>query len=614
MKPKNLLDMVRRTVERYPEKDALMFKDGGAYRGISYREMWKQVKEAALGLTRLGVGPGDKVAILSENNPMWPVTDLAIASLGAVSVPIYPTQTAEQTAYILKNAECKAAVVENGDQLRKVKSTGVQLGGVVVMKPEPGFSDGEGVLSFDALRKEGRDHPRARWEEEWKAIDGEQLVTIIHTSGTTGPPKGVMLTHDNFLANTEGVHFWILELLPEDVTLSYLPLSHVFERMAGQFMPLKVGATIAYAESIDTIQQNMVEVRPTVMTSVPRLFEKVYARVQEQIELASPLRKKIFNWAVDVGKRRYEHLMKARVDQLLLGDPLDPNLGIQFDLANRLVYRKIKERVGGRLRGMVSGGAPLNPEIAEFFWSIDLPVLEGYGLTETSPVIASNPMLRPKIGTVGKPLPNLEVRTAPDGEVLVKGPSVMKGYYNNPEATAKTIRDGWLHTGDLGELDEDGYLKIIDRKKNILILSTGKNVAPQPVENTINNSAYIAQSVLIGNGRKFVIAMVVPDFENLIPWAKKKGLPAQDPENLANHPEVQHLLNEEVKRLTKDFAAFEQPKKVTVCGKEWTIEGGELTPTMKVRLKVVEEKYGDLIEKAYADAAGAGVEAAVGRV
>lgn len=605
MKPKNLLDMVAKTVDRFSDKDALMYKSGAAYQSITYGEMWRQVKEAAAGLAHLGIGFDDKVALLSENNPMWPISDLAIASIGAVSVPIYPTQTAEQTAYILKNADCRGAIVENKEQLRKIRSTEVELEFIVLMKPEAGFSDGDRVLSFDSLRKEGVDHPLPGWEQEWQQIDGDQLVTIIHTSGTTGPPKGVMLSHNNFISNTEGVNFWVIELVPEDVTLSYLPLSHVFERMAGQFVPLKVGATIAYAEGIDQIEENLLEVRPTVLTSVPRLFEKVHARVQEQIESGTPLRKKIFNWAVDVGRQRYEHLLRARVDQLVLGDPLPPQLKRKFELANRLVFQKIKDRLGGNLRGMVSGGAPLNPEITDFFWSVDMPVLEGYGLTETSPVIASNPMLRPRIGSVGRPLPNLEVKIAEDGEILVKGPSVMKGYYKNEEATAKTIQKGWLHTGDLGELDEDGYLKVVDRKKNILVLATGKNVAPQPVENAINNSPYIENSVLIGNGRKFVISLVVPDYENLLPWAKKQGLPEQDPENLAGHPKVQALLESEVKRLTKGFAAFEQPKQVKVCAKEWTVDSGELTPTLKVRLKVVEEKYADLIEEAYADAQAA---------
>ncbi|MDN4593188.1 AMP-dependent synthetase/ligase [Polycladomyces subterraneus] len=601
MKPKNLLDMVRRTVNSYPDKPALMYKSNGVYRGITYRQLWEQVRDTAAGLVRFGLRSGDKVALISENHPFWPVTDLAVASLGGVSVPVYPTLPPDQVAFILKNADCRMAVVEDEHQLEKVREGGVELTNIVVMKPGPSFTGEKGILSFDALLKEGAAHPLENWEEEWKKIDRDHLVTIIHTSGTTGRPKGVMLTHGNFLANMEGIHFWCLEVLPDDVFLSYLPLSHVFERLAGQFVPLSVGATIAYAESTDTIQENLLEVKPTVMTSVPRLFEKVYARVQEQVDAGTPLRRKIFDWAVRVGMERYEYYLRTPIDELLLGGGLPPKLKLRWKIADRLVYRKVKERLGGRIRGMVSGGAPLNPEIAQFFWAINLPVLEGYGMTETAPVIATNPMVRTKIGTVGKPLPNVEIRIADDGEVLVRGPNVMQGYYKNPEATKEQIRDGWLHTGDLGELDEDGYLKIIDRKKNLIILSTGKNLAPQPIENAINNSPYIAQSVLIGHGRKYVIALVVPDFENLEPWAQKQGWSTEPRESLVRRTEVQQLLQREVQRLTAGFAAYEQPKKVLVAEKEWTIEGGELTPTLKVRVKEIEKRYRELIERAYAE-------------
>lgn len=614
MKPKNLLDMVRRTVNSCPDKTALMFKTNGVYRGITYRQLWEQVRDTAAGLAYLGMRSGDKVALISENHPFWPVTDLAVASLGGVSVPVYPTLPPDQVAFILKNADCRMAVVEDEHQLGKIREGGAELTHIVVMKPKPGFTGEKGILSFDALMKEGAAHPLENWEEGLDRIDRDHLVTIIHTSGTTGLPKGVMLTHGNFLANMEGVQFWCMEVRPDDVFLSYLPLSHVFERMAGQFMPLSVGATIAYAESIDTIQENLQEIKPTVMTSVPRLFEKVYARVQEQIDAGTPLRRKIFDWAVKVGMERYEYYLRTPIDELLLGDGMPPKLKRRWKIAERLVYRKVKERLGGRLRGMVSGGAPLNPEIAQFFWAIDLPVLEGYGMTETAPVIATNPMVRTKVGTVGKPLPNVEVRIADDGEVLVRGPNVMKGYYKNPEATSEQIRDGWLHTGDLGELDEDGYLKIIDRKKNLIILSTGKNLAPQPVENAINNSPFIAQSVLIGHGRKYVIALVVPDFENLEPLARKQGWPTESREALVRHSEVQQLLQREVQRLTAGFASYEQPKKVIVAEKEWTIGDGELTPTLKVRVKEIEKRYREAIDRAYAEEAPSKAEMTTVRV
>jgi len=599
MKPKNLLDMVRRTVDRHSEKTALMWKEGGVYRSITYREMWEQVRQAAAGLSVTGVRAGDKVAILSENNTMWPVTDLAVASLGAVSVPIYPTLPAEQVTYILNQADCHVAVVENETQLQKVQKSETGARQIVVIKPDQGFMAADGILSFGQLLELGQSHPLEGWDDHWSRIGRDQLFTIIYTSGTTGRPKGVMLTHGNILSNIEGVQFWCIEARPDDVFLSYLPLSHIFERMAGQFVPLSVGAVIAYAESIHTIEENLREVRPTVMTSVPRLFEKVHARVQEVINAAPPVVRKIFDWAIRIGYRRYEHYLKCSLDELVLHGSLPPGLKFQWKIAERLVYRKVKSRFGGRIRGMISGGAPLNPEIARFFWSLNLPVMEGYGLTESSPVIAVNPIARAKIGTVGKPLPNVEVRLAEDGEVLVKGPNVMRGYYKNPEATDEQIRDGWLHTGDLGEWDEEGYLRIIDRKKNLIILSTGKNLAPQPVENAINNSPYIAQSVLIGHGRKYVIALVVPDFENLEPWARKQGWPTESREALVRRAEVKELLQREVQRLTAGFASYEQPKKVLVAEKEWTVEDGELTPTLKVRVKEIEKRYREAIDRAY---------------
>lgn len=612
MKAKNLLDMVRRSVERYPDKAALMWKDQGSYRSLTYREFWEEVRQIAAGLARLGVGRGDKVAIVSENNPKWPITDFAICSLGAVSVPIYPTLPAEKAADILKNADCQVAVVENEEQLKKIRQESI-IRYFAVMHPGTAFSREERVLDFLELAKIGGEHPLHNWEQIWREIGRDQLATIIHTSGTTGEPKGAMLTHGNFLSNIEAIQFWCLEARHDDVLLSYLPLSHVFERLAGQFMPLSVGATIAYAESIDKIQENLLEVKPTVMTSVPRLFEKVYARVQEQIEAGTPLRRKIFDWAVQVGLKRYEHYLQSPLDKLIL-DGWPARLRWEWKLADWLVYRKVKSRLGGRLRGMISGGSALNPEIARFFWAIDVPVLEGYGLTETSPVIAVNPMARAKIGTVGKPLPNLEVRIASDGEVLVRGPSVMKGYYKNEEATAAQLSDGWFHTGDLGEIDEEGYLKIVDRKKSILVLSTGKNVAPQPVENAINQSVFIEQSALIGNGRKYVIVLVVPDFESVFVWARKKGIPAESRADLLKNAEVLNLLRGEVERAVKSFALHEQPKKVVVMSKEWTVETGELTPSLKVRMNEIEKKYADIINRTYAEEVIAEWQAATGEI
>src|SRR5699024_10829469 len=458
-----------------------------------------------------------------------------------------------------------------------------ELENIIIMYPEEDFLPPENYYAFSMVESLGKDHHIDSWEKNWSDFGRDDLLTIINTSGTTGKPKGAMLTHGNILANIEGVQFWLVELLPEDVTLSYLPISRVLERLAGHYLPLSVGTTIGYAESIETIPQNLQEIRPTVFTSVPRLFEKVYTQVQEEIKNGSALKRKIFNWALSIGKEKYNYYLHANVDQFLSQNYLPKKFYQKWKRADMLVFQKIKEQLGGRIRGLVSGGGTLNREIAKFFWALDIPILEGYGLTETSPIITANPMIRGKVGTVGKVLPNLEVKIAEDGEVLVRGPSITKGYYNNPEETKESFEGDWFKTGDVGELDEDGYLKIIDRKKRLLVLSTGMNVAPQPIENAINESAYISQSLVVGENRKYVICLVNPEYENLIPWAKKNGIAAPTREEMSQHQKVKQLLEKEVKKLTKKFTNYAQPKKVIVIGEEWTIDGGELTPKLSLK-------------------------------
>lgn len=612
MKPQSLIEMLSLTVNQYPDKAALMWKRDGSYRSMTYRQFWDRIHRFASGLSQLGIGRDSKVAILSENNPMWAITDFAVASLGAVSVPIYPTLPAEQVHFILDNADVEVAVVENEEQLRKIADGNTDVRYGIIMNPPSDWVATDKWRTFSEVEEDGERALLRDWEDGWRKIERDDLATIIHTSGTTGPPKGVMLTHGNFLSNMEGVHFWVIELFPSDVALSYLPLSHVFERMAGHFMPLSSGCTIAYAESIDKIPENFLEVRPTIMTSVPRLFEKVYAKVLEEVESGSSIKKKIFNWAVDVGRKRYELYLKTPINELLLRDPMPKNLKRKWALADKLVFQKVKAQLGGRLRGMVSGGGTLNPEIASFFWALDIPILEGYGLTETSPVVTTNPMIRAKVGTIGRPLPNLEVKIAEDGEILVKGPNVMKGYYKDKEATEKDLVDGWFHTGDIGEFDEEGYLKIIDRKKHLLVLSTGKNVAPAPIENAINESRFIENSVLVGDKRKFVSVLIKPDYENLIPWAEKQGIPTDSRKALLHHSEVVNLLHGEVARLTRHFANFEQPKKVVIIEDDWTVESGELTPKLSIRMNAIQEKYGALIDDLYANAEKPEAETAAG--
>ncbi|QQK78715.1 long-chain fatty acid--CoA ligase [Salicibibacter cibi] len=609
MDPNNLVEMLSQTVNRYPDEEALMWKQSGSYTSMTYREFWKTIRNVASGLHRLGVKPEDKVAILSKSSQSWAISDFAIASIGAISVPVYPTLPSNQVSYVLNNGDCTVVIAEDDEQLQKFKDENTKVQHSIVMKPGSGFTSTDNISSFSSLEGDGANHPLKDWEEQWKAIKGDQLMTIIHTSGTTGPPKGVMLTHDNFLSQMKAIQFWVIELRAEDIHLSYLPLSHVFERMAGHFMPLMAGTTIAYAESIDTIQDNLQEVKPTIMTSVPRLFEKVYAKVVDQIESGSPMKRKIFNWAVDVGKERYDYYVNTPVHELVL-QPMPKKLQSKMARADRLVYQTIKERLGGKMRGMVVGGGSLNPDIAKFFWSLDIPILEGYGLTETSPVVTTNPMTRAKIGTTGKPIPGCRVRIAPDGEVLVKGPNVMQGYYKNKEATDQDIVDGWLYTGDIGTFDEEGYLKIIDRKKRILVLSTGKNVAPAPIESAINESRYIEFAAVIGDGRKYVSALVTPDMENLLPWAKQQGIQTVSRVELCARDDVQQLLMDEVARQTQSYADYERPKKVVTIGDEWTVDGGELTPKLSLRMKNIEEKYSEHIERAYDEASTSAKEVA----
>lgn len=597
-KPNNVVEMLRRTVERFGDKEALMYKVDGKYRAITYKELWERIEHFACGLVDLGIKANDKVAIIANSGPLWVISDFAIASIGAVSVPVYPTLPVDRVDYILQKTETVAAIVENAEQLEKVEAATATIGQKIVMQPD-GISFVEGQYAFQDVEALGKDNPLETWEALWNKISRDQLLTIISTSGTTGHPKGAMLTHGNILANIEGVYFWLIEIVPEDLLLSYLPVSHVFERLAGHFLPLSIGVTVAYAESIDTIADNLKEVRPTIFTSVPRLFEKVYTRLREDILRGSGLKRKIFEWALRVGEERYEHYVQSDVNTMIRQKIYPKHLERKWQIADRLVYAKVKEQLGGRLRGAVSGGGTLNPEIAKFFWALDVPVFEGYGLTETSPIITVNPMIRGKVGTVGKVLPNLEVKFSEDGELLVRGPSVTRGYYNDPEETEKAFDGDWFKTGDIGEVDEQGYIRIIDRKKRILVLSTGMNVAPQPIENAINESPYISQSLVLGEDRNYVICIINPEYDTLVDWAKRKGIAFSVKEELCELDQVRSLLEREVFQATKGFTNYAQPKKVIIAKEEWTIDGEELTPKLSLRAKVVEERYADEIEAVY---------------
>jgi long-chain acyl-CoA synthetase len=594
MEIRTLCDLFYHSVDTFKKADHLRFKRGGAWHDVSSEEFRLAAEELSMGLRALGLERGDRVAILSENRPEWAYADIATLLAAAVDSPIYSTLTPPQVLYILKDAEAKVVFVSGAVQAKKVaevRSEAPYLRHVIRMDPDPV----EGTLSLEEVRALGRpalekdkDAVRKRAAE----VKAEDLATLIYTSGTTGDPKGVMLTHSNLVSNVLSSLKTFAGISETDVALSFLPLCHVFERMGGYYVMLRKGVTIAYAEGVDKVPENMLEVRPTLMLSVPRLYEKMYQRVNEKVAADPPARQKFFRWALGVGRELFHHTVARTRPGLLLR--------LKGAVADRLVFSKIKARTGGRLRLFVSGGAPLSREIAEFFGATGLLILEGYGLTETSPVICVNTPEKMKPGSVGPAIDGVEIRIAEDGEILTRGPHVMKGYYKRPEATAEVLdKDGWFHTGDIGVLDPEGFLVITDRKKDILVTSGGKNIAPQPIENRLKANRFFTEVVMVGNKRNFAAALVVPNFETLEKWAKDKGISFASREDLTGRSEVQLHYRELIASLTTDLAQFEKIKRIVLLPREFSLEAGELTPTLKVKRRIVESKYKDLIDRMY---------------
>ena len=577
----------------YKKPDRMMVKAAGVWRKISTDEVEATVRHLSLGFQALGLKPGDRMAILSENRPEWVMADFAALAAGAVTVPIYTSLLPDQVRYILNDAAAKIVVCSDLEMWRKVEAVRDGLPGlerVIVIEDDP--PAGAHALSDVAemgRRLEGEEP--GRFERSAEAVRPGDLASIIYTSGTTGVPKGVMLSHANFAANIASLTE-VIDFRETDTGLSFLPLSHVLERTA-TFLLFRVGAAMAYAESIEAVASNMVEVRPTVIISVPRLFEKIYSRIMDQIMAGSRLKRAIFVWSLATGKKH-----AART---IAGKGIPVHLSFKHALADKLVFSKITARTGGRIRYAICGGAPLSKDITEFFFAIGLQVLPGYGLTETSPVLTGNTPGRVRFGTVGKAIPGVELRIAEDGEILARGPNVMMGYYKNEADTREVLKDGWLHTGDIGRLDEDGFLIITDRKKDIIVTSGGKNIAPQPIESLIQASPFIASAVVVGSSRKFISALVVPDFEKLEPYARTHGIAFADRADLSRRPEVATFLLDEVNRMTPGLASYERVKKVAVLDRDFDIDLGEVTPTLKVRRNIVERKYADIIESLYKD-------------
>jgi long-chain acyl-CoA synthetase len=598
--PGTLNQLFFEAVSKYNRPDALQVKTGGTYRPISHNEVADRVRHAARGLSSLGVRRGDRVAILSENRPEWAVADFACLTIGLTDVPIYPTLPADQIAYMLKDSGAVAIFVSNKTQAEKIREIRSQL---PALKTVIGFDDVPGLtnMSIAELEKRGAQGENKEsiktYREDALTVKPDDLATIIYTSGTTGEPKGVMLTHDNIYGNVAASRTAI-PFEGRDVALSFLPLSHIFERMGGHYLMFATGTSIAYAESIDAVPVNMQEVRPTLVLSVPRLYEKMFARVLESALTGGFLKKQIFFWARGVADRWANEKLAGREPGGLLAQ--------QYAIAQKLVFSKLKARTGGRLRYFVSGGAPLSPDINKFFFAAGLTILEGYGLTETSPVITVNTPQNFRIGTVGKVVDGVEVKIADDGEILTRGPYVMKGYYNKPDATREAIDpDGWFHTGDIGEL-RDGFLAITDRKKDIIVTAGGKKVAPQPLENKVKTNKYVAQAVMIGDKRKFPSMLIVPNFDQLERWAAKRNIIWTDRAQLLRMPTIQAKMEKEVNEELEGAAHFEMPKKIGLLEHDFSIERGELTPTQKVKRRAIDKHYKTLIDSLYDEAERSG--------
>ena len=582
-----LISMFEAAVQHYGDKPALAHKPkGGTYLDISYTELGASVAAFSKGLTALGVEKNDRVALLSENRPEWAITDFGSLKVGAVTVPMFSTLTAAQVRYILEDSGAKIICVSTEKQLEKVaaiRDAVPTLEQVILFDPMEGEPP-EGVIQFEAVCElDG-----AATEADANADD---IATIIYTSGTTGNPKGVMLTHANFISNVEACTS-LIDVSETDVLLSFLPLSHVFERLGGHYVPLFSGAKIAYAESTFTVAQNMKEVAPTVMLSVPRLYETMHERILRAVQEGSGLKQKIFHWGVSVGSAVSSAIQQGKKPSALLQ--------LQQNIADKLVFAKLKEATGGRLRFFVSGGAALPQSIAEFFHAAGILILEGYGLTETSPVISLNHPGKWKFGTVGPKVEGIEVKIAEDGEILTRGPHVMKGYFNNEAATAEVIdADGWFHTGDIGIIDADGFIKITDRKKNIIVLSNGKNVAPQPIESELVRSPFISQVMVVGSERKNLGALIVPNFDALKTWGAENNVAMDDIKTVLETREVHHLIQGEIQSCLTNFADFEQVRRVRLLDKEFSQEDDEMTPTLKLKRNVIMKKYGDAIAGMY---------------
>ncbi len=593
MNVETLVDLFEYATQTHRKNDTFLTKRSGKYEPVSAEEVREKVYFVAAGLASLGIQNNDRVGLLSENRPEWTIADFGILCAGAITVPLSPTLPFAQIRELLLDCEPRALFVSNLKQLENILSISSDLPSlqkIILLENRTGNL--HSVLSFNQLVASGAHYLQRNpgWVEEFsRQVVANDIASIIYTSGATGIPKGVMLSHGNIVANVLGCAEAI-SIDHSDLALSFLPLSHIFERTVDYLMFYR-GATIAYAESVETVAANMHEVRPTVVACVPRFFEKMYARIQDTMAASSPLKRGLMSWALHVGRQVNQSTHATQ--------HIPVSLKIQKGLAETLVFSKLKHALGGRVRFFISGGAPLAPELADYFFSAGILILEGYGLTETAPVIAVNRPAQFKFGTVGLPLHNVSIKIAPDGEILTRGPAVMKGYYGKEAETRAVMEDGWFHTGDIGVIEKEGFLKVTDRKKEIIVTASGKNIAPQKIENLLKSNPHFLNIVVVGNRRPYLSALVVPNPSKVKQAAQALGLKASDYGKLLQDLQIYRHFMGEIQRMGADLASFEKVKRIVLLEDDFSIEKGEMTATLKIRRRIIEDKYKDLIEQVY---------------
>lgn len=579
MNQEHFFQVFLRNIQQYGSKPCLRYKKEGEWKSLSWFDVETSVSQIALGLLDLGIRKGDAVAIFASTRIEWTLCDLAILSIGAVSIPIYQSNTAEQAAYILENSESKLIFTENSDLTGRVRQRNQAIRIVQMTGEVPGSGE-----TLPQLMRRGWD--KKRWQQAVREIRLEDLATIVYTSGTTGHPKGALLTHRNIMGGMTACES-VIRIEPGENALLFLPLAHILGREM-QFYQLTIGFVNAYAESLENLIINIGEVRPIFFVGVPRVFEKIHERVLLQVEASRPFRKKIFHWAVRVGRKVSQLKQK--------GEALPIRQKLQYVLATLLVFQKLKKRLGGKLQFAISGGAPLSQEVAEFLHAADVLVLEGYGLTETFAAINCNSLRKFRFGSVGLAVAGVEEKIASDGEILVKGPMVFQGYFKNPEATAEVFTtDGWFRTGDIGQIDPDGFLKITDRKKDIIVTAGGKKVPPQNIENLLKTIPFVSQVMVHGDREKYLAALVTLNRESVEKFAKSAGIAYRDYGELVQHPRVYEWVQKSIEEKNRQLASYESVKKFAILENDFTQEAGELTPSLKVRRKYIQEKYREIL-------------------